>query len=127
MVDINKELLHAGYRLHLVFDEMVQDIRKDPDNWIMIIEKNIDQISSLISEYHKIAATITTNTRKNGLPVHLKSASDDTLKVMDGFNDEILTFDNFVENSDHIKAFTKFFRAVNYTNELLLELKLQSK
>lgn len=127
MVDINKELLHAGYRLHLVFDEMVQDIRKDPDNWIMIIEKNIDQISSLISEYHKIAATITTNTRKNGLPVHLKSALDDTLKVMDGFNDEILTFDNFVENSDHIKAFTKFFRAVNYTNELLLELKLQSK
>ncbi len=127
MVDINKELLHAGYRLHLVFDEMVQDIRKDPDNWIMIIEKNIDQISSLISEYHKIAATITTNTRKNGLPVHLKSASDDTLKVMDGFNDEILTFDNFVENSDHIKAFTKFFRAVNYTNELLLELKLQNK
>ena len=127
MVEMNKELLHAGYRLHLVFDEMVQDIRKDPDNWIMIIEKNIDQISSLISEYHKIAATITTNTRKNGLPVHLKSASDDTLKVMDGFNDEILTFDNFVENSDHIKAFTKFFRAVNYTNELLLELKLQNK
>lgn len=124
---MNKKLLHAGYRLHLVFDEMVQDIRKDPDNWIMIIEKNIDQISSLISAYHKIAATITTNTRKNGLPAHLKSASDDTLKVMDGFNDEILTFDNFVDNSDHIKAFTKFFRAVNYTNELLLELKLQSK
>ena len=96
---------------------MVQDIRKDPDNWIMIIEKNIDQISSLISTYHKIAATITTNTRKNGLPAHLKSASDDTLKVMDGFNDEI----------DHIKAFTNFFRAVNYTNELLLELKLQNK
>ena len=47
---------------------------------------------------------------------------------MDGFNDEILTFDNFVDNSNHIKAFTKFFRgAVNYTNELLLELKLQSK
>ncbi|MCI7590976.1 MAG: hypothetical protein SPG45_07265 [Lactobacillus johnsonii] len=127
MVDMNRELLHAGYRLHLVFDEMVQDIRKDPDNWIMIIEKNIDQISSLISAYHKIAATITTNTRKNGLPAHLKSASDDTLKVMDGFNDEILTFDNFVDNSDHIKAFTKFFRAVNYTNELLLELKLQNK
>lgn len=127
MVDMNKELLHAGYRLHLVFDEMVQDIRKDPDNWIMIIEKNIDQISSLISAYHKIAATITTNTRKNGLPAHLKYASDDTLKVMDGFNDEILTFDNFVDNSDHIKAFTKFFRAVNYTNELLLELKLQNK
>ncbi|MGE9945577.1 hypothetical protein [Lactobacillus johnsonii] len=127
MVDMNKELLHAGYQLHLVFDEMVQEIRKDSDNWIMIIEKNIDQISSLISAYHKIAATITTNTRKNGLPVHLKSASDDTLKVMDGFNDEILTFDNFVDNSDHIKAFTKFFRAVNYTNELLLELKLQSK
>lgn len=124
---MNKELLHAGYRLHLVFDEMVQEIRKDSDNWIMIIEKNIDQISSLISAYHKIAATITTNTRKNGLPVHLKSASDDTLKVMDGFNDEILTFDNFVDNSDHIKAFTKFFRAVNYTNELLLELKLQNK
>ena len=124
---MNKELLHAGYRFHLVFDEMVQEIRKDSDNWIMIIEKNIDQISSLISAYHKIAATITTNTRKNGLPVHLKSASDDTLKVMDGFNDEILTFDNFVDNSDHIKAFTKFFRAVNYTNELLLELKLQNK
>ena len=124
---MNRELLHAGYRLYLVFDEMVQDIRKDPDNWIMIIEKNIDQISSLISSYHKIAATITTNTRKNGLPAHLKSASDDTLKVMDGFNDEILTFDNFVDNSDHIKAFTKFFRAVNYTNELLLELKLQNK
>lgn len=127
MVDMNKELLHAGYQLHLVFDEMVQEIRKDSDNWIMIIEKNIDQISSLISAYHKIAATITTNTRKNGLPVHLKSASDDTLKVMDGFNNEILTFDNFVDNSDHIKAFTKFFRAVNYTNELLLELKLQNK
>ncbi|MCI5548768.1 hypothetical protein ACXJQ9_07700 [Lactobacillus johnsonii] len=127
MVDMNKELLHAGYQLHLVFDEMVQEIRKDSDNWIMIIEKNIDQISSLISAYHKIAATITTNTRKNGLPAHLKSASDDTLKVMDGFNDEILTFDNFVDNSDHIKAFTKFFRAVNYTNELLLELKLQNK
>ena len=124
---MNKELLHAGYQLHLVFDEMVQEIRKDSDNWIMIIEKNIYQISSLISAYHKIAATITTNTRKNGLPVHLKSASDDTLKVMDGFNDEILTFDNFVDNSDHIKAFTKFFRAVNYTNELLLELKLQNK
>ena len=124
---MNKELLHAGYQLQLVFDEMVQEIRKDSDNWIMIIEKNIDQISSLISAYHKIAATITTNTRKNGLPVHLKSASDDTLKVMDGFNDEILTFDNFVDNSDHIKAFTKFFRAVNYTNELLLELKLQNK
>lgn len=127
MVDMNKELLHAGYQLHLVFDEMIQEIRKDSDNWIMIIEKNIDQISSLISAYHKIAATITTNTQKNGLPVHLKSASDDTLKVMDGFNDEILTFDNFVDNSDHIKAFTKFFRAVNYTNELLLELKLQNK
>ena len=127
MVDMNKELLYAGYQLHLVFDEMVQEIRKDSDNWIMIIEKNIDQISSLISAYHKIAATITTNTRKNGLPAHLKSASDDTLKVMDGFNDEILTFDNFVDNSDHIKAFTKFFRAVNYTNELLLELKLQNK
>lgn len=124
---MNKKLLHAGYQLHLVFDEMVQEIRKDSDNWIMIIEKNIDQISSLISAYHKIAATITTNTRKNGLPVHLKYASDDTLKVMDGFNDEILTFDNFVDNSDHIKAFTKFFRAVNYTNELLLELKLQNK
>ena len=124
---MNKELLHAGYQLHLVFDEMVQEIRKDSDNWIMIIEKNIDQISSLISAYHQLAATITTNTRKNGLPVHLKSASDDTLKVMDGFNDEILTFDNFVDNSDHIKAFTKFFRAVNYTNELLLELKLQNK
>ena len=127
MVDMNKELLHARYQLHLVFHEMVQEIRKDSDNWIMIIEKNIDQISSLISADHKIAATITTNTRKNGLPAHLKSASDDTLKVMDGFNDEILTFDNFVDNSDHIKAFTKFFRAVNYTNELLLELKLQNK
>ena len=42
MVDMNKELLHAGYQLHLVFDEMVQEIRKDSDNWIMIIEKNID-------------------------------------------------------------------------------------
>ena len=108
MVDMNKELFHDGYRLHLVFDEMVQDIRKDPDNWIMIIEKNIDQISSLISTYHKIATTITTNTRKNELPAHLKSASDDTLKVMDGFNDKILTFDNFVDSSDHIKAFTNF-------------------
>ena len=39
MVDMNKELFHAGDRLHLVFDEIVQDIRKDPDNWIMIIEK----------------------------------------------------------------------------------------
>ena len=39
MVYMNKELFHDGYRLHLVFDEMVQDIRKDPDNWIMIIEK----------------------------------------------------------------------------------------
>ena len=93
----------------------------------MIIEKNIDQISSLISTYHKIATTITTNTRKNELPAHLKSASDDTLKVMDGFNDKILTFDNFVDSSDHIKAFTNFFRAVHYTNELLLELKLQNK
>lgn len=74
----------------------------------MIIEKNIDQISSLISTYHKIATTITTNTRKNELPAHLKSASDDTLKVMDGFNDKILTFDNFVDSSDHIKAFTFF-------------------
>ena len=127
MVDINKELLRVGYRLHLVFDEMIQNIRKDPDNWIIIIEKNIDRISALVSAYHKIAATITTNTRKNGLPAHLKSASDDTLKIMDGFNDEILTFDNFVDSSDHIKAFTKFFRAVNYTNELLLELKLQNK
>ncbi|MCR1902649.1 hypothetical protein NSA11_01620 [Lactobacillus taiwanensis] len=124
MVDMNKELLYAGYRLHLVFDEMVQDIRKDPDNWIMIIEKNIDQIFSLISAYHKIAATITTNTRKNGLPAHLKSASDDTLKVMDTFNDEILTFDNFANSSEHIKAVTRFFGAANYTNELLLELKL---
>lgn len=124
MVDMNKELLHAGYWLHLVFDEMVQDIRKDPDNWIMIIEKNIDQIFSLISAYHKIAATITTNTRKNGLPAHLKSASDDTLKVMDTFNDEILTFDNFANSSEHIKAVTRFFGAANYTNELLLELKL---
>lgn len=124
MVDMNKELLHVGYRLHLVFDEMVQDIRKDPDNWIMTIEKNIDQIFSLISAYHKIAATITTNTRKNGLPAHLKSASDDTLKVMDTFNDEILNFDNFANSSEHIKAGTRFFRAVNYTNELLLELKL---
>ncbi len=124
MVDINKELLHAGYRLHLVFDEMVQDIRKDPDNWIMTIEKNIDQIFSLISAYHKIAATITTNTRKNGLPAHLKSASDDTLKVMDTFNDEILNFDNFANSSEHIKAVTRFFGAANYTNELLLELKL---
>ncbi|WP_279126042.1 hypothetical protein [Lactobacillus taiwanensis] len=124
MVDMNKELLHAGYRLHLVFDEMVQDIRKDPDNWIMTIEKNIDQIFSLISAYHKIAATITTNTRKNGLPAHLKSASDDTLKVMDTFNDEILNFDNFANSSEHIKAVTRFFGAANYTNELLLELKL---
>ena len=124
MVDMNKELLHAGYWLHLVFDEMVQDIRKDPDNWIMIIEKNIDQIFSLISAYHKIAATITTNTRKNGLPAHLKSASDDTLKVMDTFNDEILTFDNFANSSEHIKAVTGFVGAANYTNELLLELKL---
>ena len=105
---MNKELLHAGYRLHLVFDEMVQDIRKDPDNWIMTIEKNIDQIFSLISAYHKIAATITTNTRKNGLPAHLKSASDDTLKVMDTFNDEILNFDNFANSSEHIKAVTRF-------------------
>ena len=32
MVDMNRELLHAGYRFHLVFDEMFQDIRKDPDN-----------------------------------------------------------------------------------------------
>lgn len=119
MVDMNKELLHAGYRLHLVFDEMVQDIRKDPDNWIMTIEKNIDQIFSLISAYHKIAATITTNTRKNGLPAHLKSASDDTLKVMDTFNDEILNFDNFANSSEHIKAVTRFFGAANYTNELL--------
>lgn len=124
MVDMNKELLHAGYRLHLVFDEMVQNIRKDPDNWIMIIEKNIDQIFSLIFAYHKIAATITTNTRKNGLPAHLKSASDDALKVMDTFNDEILTFDNFANSSEHIKAVTRFFGAANYTNELLLELKL---
>lgn len=124
MVDMNKELLHAGYWLHLVFDEMVQDIRKDPDNWIMTIEKNIDQIFSLISAYHKIAATITTNTRKNGLPAHLKSASDDTLKVMDTFNDEILNFDNFANSSEHIKAVTRFFGAANYTNELLLELKL---
>ena len=46
---------------------------------------------------------------------------------MDGFNDKILTFDNFVDSSDHIKAFTNFLGAVNYTNELLLELKLQSK
>lgn len=28
---MNKELLHAGYQLHLVFDEMVQEIRKDYD------------------------------------------------------------------------------------------------
>lgn len=127
MIDTNKELLQAGYRLHLVFDEIVQDIRNDPDNWIMIIEKNIDRISLLIASYNKVATRITINTRKNGLPSHLKYASDNTLKVMDAFNDEILTFDNFVDSSDHIRAFTKFLRAVNYTNELLLELKLQNR
>lgn len=127
MVDMNKKLLQTGYRLHLIFDEMIQDIRKDTDNWIMIIEENIDQISLSISNYHKIAARITTNTRKNGLPSHLKYASNKTLKVMDAFNDEILTFDNFVDSSGHIKAFIKFVKSVNYTNELLLELKLQNR
>lgn len=36
----------------------------------------------------------------------------------------ILTFDNFANSSEHIKAVTRFFGAANYTNELLLELKL---
>lgn len=57
---------------------MVQDIRDATDNWIAIIEDNIDKISSLISTYHKIEAQLTTETKKNGLPSHLKSVSDDT-------------------------------------------------
>lgn len=45
---------------------------------------------------------------------------------MDAFNDEILPFDNFLDNSDHIKALIKFIHAGNYTNKLLLELRLQN-
>lgn len=41
MVDMNRELLRAGYRLHLVFDDMIQEVRKDADNWMKKVSKKI--------------------------------------------------------------------------------------
>ncbi|CCI81772.1 hypothetical protein [Lactobacillus hominis] len=120
----DKALLRAGFNLHNVFNNMIKNIQTDTSHWLEIVEANVDQISDLISSYHKIAAQIKQQTLENsGLPSYLENANLDMLNLMDSFNQEILDFDDFVDLPDHEKAFTKFVLTVNSSNEMLLRLK----
>lgn len=120
----DKALLRAGFNLHNVFNNMIKNIQTDTSHWLEIVEANVDQISDLISTYHKIAAQIKQQTLENsGLPSYLENANLDMLNLMDSFNQEILDFDDFVDLPDHEKAFTKFVLTVNSSNEMLLRLK----
>lgn len=94
----DKTLLRAGYNVHMEFDKMISEIEKNQKQWAEIIEQHFDKCQKLIKEYHEVAFQVTTDTRQQGLPDYLESSSSEALEVMDDFNDEILAFDNFLDN-----------------------------
>ncbi|MGQ5708386.1 hypothetical protein [Lactobacillus sp. PSON] len=120
---INKALLRTGYNLHIEFEKIIAEIEKNQQQWAEIIEQHFDKCQYLIKEYHKVAFEITTHTKQNGIPDYLKNSSSEMLEIMDNFNDEILDYDNFLDNIHHPKNLIILIHQVNKTNNLLRKLK----
>lgn len=120
---INRALLRAGYNTHVEFNQMISEIEQNQKQWAEIIEKHIDEILQLIKEYHELALGITMQAKIDGVPEDIMNSNDQSLEIMDAFNQEILDFDNFLNDISQRQHLIDLIKAVNYTNDLLYKLK----
>ena len=120
----DKALLRAGFNLHNAFNNLLELIKNNPTDWTHIIENNIDNISNLIYDYHKIALQITEQTKQNGLPDYLAKSNMESLTLMDKFNDEIIAFNDLIDVGTHPKSFAYLIQTVNDANGVMLQIKL---
>ena len=120
----DKALLRAGFNLHNAFSNLLDLIRQNPTKWTDYIDEQIEDLSRLIYDYHKVALTITEHTRKHGLPDYLAKSNQQSLELMDKFNDEIIAFNNLIDVGTHPKTFTHLINAVNDANGVMLQIKL---
>ena len=120
----DKALLRAGFNLHNAFSNLLNLIKQDPTNWANYIDEQIEDLSRLIYDYHKVAIRITEYTRKNGLPDYLAKSNHLSLELMDKFNDEIIAFNDLIDFGTQPKTFTQLIDAVNDANGVMLQIKL---
>ena len=120
---INRALLRAGYNTHMEFNQMISEIEQNQKQWAEIIEKHIDKLLQLIKEYHEVALKITMQAKTDSVPEDIMNSNDQSLEVMDAFNQEILDFDNFLNDLSQRQHLIDLIKTVNYTNELLYKLK----
>ncbi len=122
---INRALLRAGYNTHMEFNQMISEIEQNQKQWAEIIEKHIDKLLQLIKEYHEVALKITMQAKTDSVPEDIMNSNDQSLKVMDAFNQEILDFDNFLNDLSQRQHLIDLIKVVNYANDLLYKLKTQ--
>ena len=122
---INRALLRAGYNTHMEFNQMISEIEQNQKQWAEIIEKHIDKLLQLIKEYHEVALKITMQAKTDGGPEDIMNFNDESLEVMDAFNQEILDFDNFLNDLSQRQHLIDLIKVVNYANDLLYKLKTQ--
>lgn len=120
---INRTLLRAGYNTHMEFNQMISEIEQNQKQWAEIIEKHIDKILQLTKEYHELALKITMQAKTDGVPEDIMNSNNQSLEVMDAFNQEILDFDNFLNDLSQRQHLIDLIKTVNYTNNLLYKLK----
>lgn len=120
---INRALLRAGYNTHMEFNQMISEIEQSQKQWAEIIEKHIDKILQLTKEYHELALKITIQAKTDGVPEDIMNSNNQSLEVMDAFNQEILDFDNFLNDLSQRQHLIDLIKTVNYTNNLLYKLK----
>ncbi|WP_301049830.1 hypothetical protein [Lactobacillus intestinalis] len=120
---INRALLRAGYNTHMEFNQMISEIEQSQKQWAEIIEKHIDKILQLTKEYHELALKITMQAKTDGVPEDIMNSNNQSLEVMDAFNQEILDFDNFLNDLSQRQHLIDLIKTVNYTNNLLYKLK----
>lgn len=120
---INRALLRAGYNTHMEFNQMISEIEQSQKQWAEIIEKHIDKILQLTKEYHELALKITIQAKTDGVPEDIINSNNQSLEVMDAFNQEILDFDNFLNDLSQRQHLIDLIKTVNYTNNLLYKLK----
>lgn len=107
------------------FNQMISEIEQNQKQWAEIIEKHIDKLLQLIKEYHEVALKITMQAKTDGVPEDIMNSNDESLEVMNAFNQEILDFDNFLNDLSQRQHLIDLIIAVNYTNYLLYKLKTQ--
>ena len=104
---------------------MISEIEQNQKQWAEIIENHIDRLLHLIKKYHEVALKITMQAKKDNIPEDIINSNKQSLEIMNAFNQEILDFDNFLNELYRPQYLIDLIKTVNYTNNLLYKLKTQ--